>query len=74
MTKTEYSRDAARRGRNVRTRSIVLRDAVSLATIQRSRIAAAITDPDFVAIAIFSAIGLLVTINLMLHGFDFGLT
>jgi hypothetical protein len=33
----------------------------------RSRIGTAISSPDFVAIALFSAIGLLATLNLLLH-------
>ncbi len=39
----------------------------------RSRFVAAISNPDFVAIAIFCAIGLLATVNLMLHVPDVGM-
>jgi hypothetical protein len=40
-----------------------VRPAVTL----RSRFVAAISDSDFVAVAVFCAIGLLATVNLMLH-------
>jgi hypothetical protein len=44
-----------------------MRYSVRPAFTVRSRLVAAISDPDFVAIAIFCAIGLLATVNLMLH-------
>jgi len=44
-----------------------LRYVVQPAVTVRSRFVDAITNPDFVAIAIFCAIGLLATVNLMLR-------
>ena len=36
------------------------------------RLAATFADPDFMAVAIFSAIGLLLTLNVIMHFPDFG--
>ena len=50
-----------------------MRYSVRPAVTVRSRFVAAISDPDFVAIAVFSTIGLLATLNLMLHVSDVGM-
>jgi hypothetical protein len=50
-----------------------LRYTVQPAVTVQSRIVAAITNSDFVAIAVFCAIGLLATINLMLRIPDIGI-
>jgi hypothetical protein len=50
-----------------------MRYTVQPAVTVQSRIVAAITNPDFIAIAIFCAIGLLATINLVLRIPDIGI-
>jgi hypothetical protein len=53
--------------RDLQPLPIRVRPAIRPAVTAPSRFAAAILDPDFVAIAIFCAIGLLATVNVMLR-------
>jgi hypothetical protein len=50
-----------------------VRYTVHPAVTWQSRFAAAMSNPDFVAIAVFCAIGLLVTVNLLLRVPDTGI-
>jgi hypothetical protein len=59
--------------RDLRLLPIRVRPAIRPAVTAPSRFAAAISDPDFVAIAIFCAIGLLATVNVMLRVSNLGL-
>jgi hypothetical protein len=70
MTNVDYSRDAAAGASKARAKSVAMSSAAWPTSTPWSRIVATVSTPDFIAVAIFSTIGLLVTANLMLHGFD----
>jgi hypothetical protein len=77
MAKTGYSRDVvAGRRSNTLAKTMAVDHVASPCTARLSRLsrmASAISGPDFVAIAIFCAIGLLATVNVMLRLPDIGL-
>jgi hypothetical protein len=71
MTTRDFRSESSRRGR-----SAVAHAAGSSAMVPatlRFRIAEAISSPDFVAVTLFSAIGLLATLNVILRIPDFGM-
>jgi predicted transcriptional regulator len=72
MSNIDYSRDKVR-AMKAQPRSVAIGLADWPAITARSRIVAAVSTPDFVAIAIFCAIGLLATLNLVLNVPDIGL-
>ncbi len=75
MTTTNYRGGSAGQGRNTQARKSVADVAPNsaiLPTTLWSRIAETISNPDFVAVALFSAIGLLATVNLILRIPDIG--
>jgi hypothetical protein len=65
-----YSRDAAADASKARSKSVAMSSAAWPALTTWSRIVATVSTPDFIAVGIFCAIGLLATANLMLHGVD----
>lgn len=67
MTNVSYSRDAAAGTNKTQTKSAAI-SAVAWPSLW-SRTVSAVSDPDFIAVTIFCAIGLLATVNLMLNGF-----
>jgi hypothetical protein len=69
MTNVSYSRDAAAGTSRTQTKSAAV-SAVAWPTADLwTQTVTAISDPDFITVTIFCAIGLLATANLMLNGF-----
>jgi hypothetical protein len=71
MTARDHRSESARQRR--RAVADVAPSYVILPAAVRSRIADAISSPDFVAVTLFSAIGLLTTLNVILRFADIGL-
>lgn len=69
MTNVSYSRDAAPSASKTQTKSAAMPTATWSTASLWSRTVTAVSDPDFIAVAIFCAVGLLATANLMLNGF-----
>jgi hypothetical protein len=65
MTTRDFRGESSRRGKSA-VAQVARGDALVPATL-RFRVAEAMSSPDFVAVALFSAIGLLATMNLILR-------
>ena len=72
MTKTAYSRDVAGRQSNTQARTVAVDYTAGSGQAGVPRLVTAISNPDFVAVAAFCAIGLLATVNLLLRFPDIG--
>jgi hypothetical protein len=73
MNSIGYPQDAAAHTVKSQARPAVIDSAAWPASTGRSPLVAAVSAPDFVAIAIFCAIGLLATLNLVLNISGIGL-
>ena len=75
MRTTDYRDESSRQTRKSQAGRSAAKAASNFAYLSpslQSRVAEAVSSPDFVAVALFSAIGLLATMNLILRITDIG--